>query len=79
MGLYRGKNTNSVSLICNYSDEEGWYEFNITNGGKYTLSAYFEQDGEYKFLADGGSVEVINLSCISTAFWKKNSLIGNII
>jgi len=54
----RGKNTNSVSLICNYSDEEGWYEFNITNGGKYTLSAYFEQDGEYKFLADGGSVNI---------------------
>jgi len=54
----RGKNTNSVRLICNYSDEEGWYEFNITNGGKYTLSAYFEQDGEYKFLADGGSVNI---------------------
>jgi len=54
----RGKNTNSVSLICNYSDDEGWYEFNITNGGKYQLLAYFEQDAEYKLLADGGSVNV---------------------
>jgi len=54
----KGKNTNSVSLICNYSDDEGWYEFNITNGGKYQLLAYFEQDDEYKLLADGGSVNI---------------------
>jgi hypothetical protein len=54
----KGKNTNNVSLICNYSDEYGWYEFNITNGGLYNILVYDEIDGEYVTLASGGSVHV---------------------
>ncbi len=50
-----GKNTNNVSLICNYSDRFGWYEFNITNGGKYYIYAFSELDGGYFELASGGS------------------------
>lgn len=55
----RGKNTNNVSLICNYSDDEGWYEFNISNGGLYDILVYSEIDGDYYSLASGGSTNVI--------------------
>lgn len=55
----RGKNTNNVSLICNYSDSEGWYEFNISNGGLYDILVYSEIDGEYIRLANGGSTNVV--------------------
>ena len=55
----RGKNTNNVSLICNYSDAEGWYEFNITNGGEYFILAYSAQDESYYTLAKGGSTHVV--------------------
>jgi hypothetical protein len=53
-----GKNTNNVSLICNYSDRFGWYEFNITNGGMYSILVYSEIDGDYFTLASGGSTNV---------------------
>lgn len=55
----RGKNTNNVSLICNYSDSEGWYEFNISNGGLYDILVYSEIDGDYFSLASGGSTNVV--------------------
>jgi len=55
----RGKNTNNVSLICNYSDSEGWYEFNISNGGLYNFLVYSEIEGEYISLANGGSTRVV--------------------
>jgi hypothetical protein len=54
----KGKNTNNVSLICNYSDEYGWYEFNITNGGMYDILVYDEIESEYVTLTGGGSVHV---------------------
>jgi hypothetical protein len=54
----KGKNTNNVSLICNYTDEYGWYEFNITNGGMYDILIYDEIEGEYQTLTSGGSVHV---------------------
>jgi hypothetical protein len=53
-----GKNTNNVSLICNYSDRFGWYEFNISNGGLYDIYIYSELDGGYISLASGGSKNV---------------------
>lgn len=54
----RGKNDNNVSLVCRYSDEEGWYEFNVTNGGLYQILVYSQADEEYYLLADGGSTKV---------------------
>jgi hypothetical protein len=55
----RGKNSNSVSLICNYSDRDGWYEFNVSNGGMYDILVYSEIDDEYATLASGGSTNVV--------------------
>lgn len=54
----RGKNNNNVSLICRYTEDEGWYEFNITNGGLYQILVYSEPDQKYFLLADGGSVNI---------------------
>ena len=53
-----GKNTNNVSLICNYTDRQGWYEFSVSNGGEYFIWIYSEIDGGYAELASGGSTRV---------------------
>ena len=54
----RGKNNNSVSLICRYDEDEGWYEFNIANNGLYDiLFAEVLENGKIRWnrIANGGS------------------------
>ena len=54
----RGKNNNSVSLICRYDEEIGWYEFNIANNGLYDiLFAEVLDNGKIRWnrVANGGS------------------------
>jgi len=54
----RGKNNNSVSLICRYDEEIGWYEFNIANNGLYDiLYAEVLDNGKIQWnrVANGGS------------------------
>ena len=54
----RGKNNNSVSLICRYDEDTGWYEFNIANNGLYDiLYAEVLDSGkiQYNRVANGGS------------------------
>jgi hypothetical protein len=54
----RGKNNNSISLICRYDPKVGWYEFNIANNGLYDISyAEVTSSGEisYKLITNGGS------------------------
>jgi hypothetical protein len=54
----RGKNNNSVSLICRYDEEIGWYEFNIANNGLYDiLFAEVLDSGKIRWnrIANGGS------------------------
>lgn len=53
----RGFNTNNVSLICRGSDE-GWYEFNISNGGLWYIYAYDASIDSYDELKRGGSKAV---------------------
>ena len=57
----RGVNDNNISLICRYTEDEGWYEFNIANNGLYNiLHGIVDSDGRviYTRLADGGSNRV---------------------
>ncbi len=57
----RGKNNNSVSLICRYDPEVGWYEFNIANSGLYDVFyAEVGADGDiaYNLITDGGSTDI---------------------
>jgi hypothetical protein len=54
----RGKNNNSVSLICRYDEQRGWYEFNIANNGLYDiLFAEVLDNGKIRWnrVANGGS------------------------
>lgn len=56
-----GANNNNVSLICRYTDEAGWYEFNIANNGTYTILWYDNVTlQDYKLLRSGGS-NLINM------------------
>lgn len=57
----RGVNDNNISLICRYTEGEGWYEFNIANNGLYWIyHAIVNPEGRvvYSKLADGGSNKV---------------------
>lgn len=57
----RGRNSNSISLICRYDPEVGWYEFNIANSGIYDiLYAEVTPSGEisYNNIANGGSLAI---------------------
>lgn len=57
----RGRNNNSISLICRYDPDVGWYEFNIANNGLYDI-LYAEVSSSdqiaYKRIANGGSNEI---------------------
>lgn len=33
----RGTEINSMGLVCHYDEQNGWYEFNISNDGAYNL------------------------------------------
>lgn len=54
----RGKNTNNVSLICNDTDQFGWYEISVSNVGEYVFWVYSEIDDGYDQLVTDGSTNV---------------------
>ena len=59
----RGANNNNVSLLCRYSEEDGWYEFNIANNGLYWIyAATPNPKGSgapvYNLVANGGSNKI---------------------
>lgn len=57
----QGVNNNNVSLICRYSPDSGWYEFNIANNGLFWIfHAKPREDGfvAYKILEEGGSNKI---------------------
>ncbi|HSO14010.1 MAG TPA: family 16 glycoside hydrolase [Anaerolineales bacterium] len=57
----RGRNNNSVSLICRYDPEVGWYEFNIANNGLYDiLYGEVKSNGDisYSTITNGGSNDI---------------------
>lgn len=57
----RGRNNNSISLICRYDPDEGWYEFNIANSGVYDIlygEVTSNGDISYNTIANGGSLAI---------------------
>lgn len=56
----RGKNTNSISLMCRYDEDKGWYEFNIGSNGMYNILRFDGNlnSGGYSLLASGGSTKI---------------------
>ena len=54
----RGRNNNSISLICRYEPNVGWYEFNIANNGLYEILYADLTDSSnigYENITNGGS------------------------
>ncbi len=54
----RGRNNNSVSLICRYDPNVGWYEFNIANNGLYNIlfaDSHNSSKIAYKNITNGGA------------------------
>ena len=56
----RGMNSNSISLVCRYDENLGWYEFNIGSDGLYDILRFDGSlsDGDYTLLANGGSTRI---------------------
>jgi hypothetical protein len=57
----RGTNSNNVSLLCRYTADQGWYEFNVANSGLYNIyyaSVSSDKTVVYSKLADGGSNKI---------------------
>ena len=48
-------NKNNFSLVCRYDEQLGWYEFNVSSGGLWSILRYNELDNEYILLFNGGS------------------------
>lgn len=62
-----GSNTNYMGLICNYKEQDGWFEFNISSDGSYNvLFGQWLGEGVATYLpvADGSS-EYLNLGSTS--------------
>ncbi len=54
-----GVNQNSVTLVCRYDKDLGWYEFNIANDGTWYIAYYDAMVAKgYITLYDGGSTAI---------------------
>jgi len=85
-----GSQTNLMGLVCHYNEQEGWYEFNISNNGEYSV-LYGQWLGEgiaiYTPILDdttnqivtGNSINEIGLDCYDNilGLYVNGSLIRN--
>jgi hypothetical protein len=56
----QGRNNNNISLICRYSVERGWYEFNIASNGLWWIKRYDPRVNNFIDIGKGAS-KLINL------------------
>jgi hypothetical protein len=70
-----GSLSNYVGLVCNYSEQEGWIEFNISSDGSYTIlhgrwlgegiASYMPvADGVSEYINVGNIANEIGLDCL---------------
>jgi hypothetical protein len=70
-----GSNTNYMGLICSYTEQEGWFEFNISSDGSYTIlhgqwlgegvASYMPvADGVSEYINPGNTTNEIGLDCL---------------
>lgn len=73
----RGGSPASVGLLCRYSEENGWFEYNVSTGGTYNLlygkwlttgiADYFPiTDGSSNLIQPSGAPQQIGLICSET-------------
>jgi hypothetical protein len=69
-----GSDVNAIGLVCQYDEQDGWYEFNISSDGGYNLLygqwladgiAYYEPilNGESEHIVKGEAQNTIGLEC----------------
>lgn len=74
----RGGSPSSVGLVCRYSEENGWFEYNVTTDGTYNLlygkwlttgvADYLPiTDGSSNLIQPSGAAQQISLLCSGTA------------
>ena len=74
----RGGSPSSVGLVCRYSEENGWFEYNVTTDGTYNLlygqwlatgvADYLPiTDGASNLVQPSGAPQQISLLCLDTA------------
>ncbi len=51
-------NNNFFSLVCRYDENLGWYEFNVSSNGLWSLLRYDESQQGFTTLYDGGSFNI---------------------
>jgi hypothetical protein len=51
-------NDNFFSLVCRYDEAVGWYEFNVSSGGLWSLLRYDVNTGKYNLMYNGGSFNI---------------------
>ena len=70
----RGSDVNTMGLVCNYNESEGWYEFNISSDGEYSvLYGQWLADGiahyipivddTSEYIQTGNAINEISLDC----------------
>lgn len=70
----RGSIVNSMGLVCHYDEQDGWYEFNLSNDGTYNLLyGHWLADGIASYtpilndtsdrVATGNSINELGLDC----------------
>jgi len=71
-----GSEVNSMGLICHYNEQDGWYEFNISNDGSYSvLHGWWLAEGVASYapilndtstqIVQGNSTNEIGLGCLN--------------
>ena len=84
----RGGRPSSVGLVCRYSEENGWFEYNVTTDGTYNLlyglwldvgiANYLPiTDGSSNLIQPSGAAQQISLLCLGTALTL--SINGNVV
>jgi S1-C subfamily serine protease len=54
----QGGNNNFFSLVCRLDEEKGWYEFNVSSGGLWSLLRYDVSTSKFNLLYNGGSFNI---------------------
>jgi hypothetical protein len=70
-----GSQNNYMGLVCHYSEQDGWFEFNISSDGSYTvlygqwlangIASYMPvADGESQYVNQGNATNEMGLDCL---------------
>jgi len=76
----RALTPSAIGVMCRYSEEKGWFEYNTSTDGTYNLlygkwlslgvTEYLPiTDGESKEIQASGTTQTIGLTCLDTTLW----------